>query len=220
MSRIIDLTFPIHEGMTTFAAPWHPYVEITQLGRHGFEGRETRKIVMGSHTGTHCDAPRHFIPGGATIDEIPLDVFIGPAVVCDFTHAPASRAITADELAAAIGDRRPERVVLRYDWSDRIGTCAYYTDHPYIDVRAADWLVEHGVRLLGMDAPMPDNPRDGMSSGNDSPVHKALLGRGVVLVEYLCNLRSIQRRDVELIVLPLKLRDGDGAPARCVAVEA
>ena len=94
MSRIIDLTFPIHEGMTTFPAPWHPFVEITQLGRHGLEGRETRKIVIGSHTGTHCDAPRHFIPGGATIDEIPLDVFIGPAVVCDLSGAPASQAIT------------------------------------------------------------------------------------------------------------------------------
>ena len=219
MSRIIDLTYPIHEGMTTFAAPWHPFVEITQLGRHGFEGRETRKIVMGSHTGTHCDAPRHFIAGGATIDQIPLDVFIGPAVVCDFSSASASRAITADELADAIGERRPERVVLRYDWSDRYGTREYYTGHPYIDVHAAEWLVQRGVRLLGMDAPMPDNPRDGIGSGNDSPVHKALLGRGVVLVEYLCNLRAIQKRDIQLIVLPLKLRDGDGAPARCVAIE-
>lgn len=219
MPRIVDLTFPVHEGMTTFAAPWHPYVEITQLGRHGLEGRETRKIVMGTHSGTHCDAPRHFIPGGATIDEIPLDVFVGPAVVCDFSGVPASHAINADELARAIGDRRTERVVLRYDWSDKIGTRAYYTDHPYLEVRAAEWLVARGVKLLGMDAPMPDNPRDGMGSGNDSPVHKALLGRGVVLVEYLCNLRAIAKPDIELIVLPLKVREGDGAPARCIAIE-
>ena len=219
MRRIIDLTFPIHEGMTTFAAPWHPFVEVTQLGRHGIEGRETRKIVMGSHSGTHCDAPRHFIDGGATIDQIPLEILVGPAVVCDFSGVPPSHAITADELARAIGDRRPERVVLRYDWSDRIATRAYYTDHPYLDARAADWLVESGVKLLGMDAPMPDNPRDGRNSGNDSPVHKALLGQGVVLVEYLCNLRAIEKRDIELIVLPLKLRGGDGAPARCVAIE-
>jgi kynurenine formamidase len=218
MPRIIDLTFPIHSGMTTFAAPWHPFVEITQLARHGLEGRETRRIVMGTHSGTHCDAPLHFIPDGTTIDQIALDVFIGPAVICDFSRLAPSHAITADELAAAVGDRRADRILLRYDWSDRISTRAFYTDHPYLEIGAAEWLVERGVKLLGMDAPMPDNPRDGQDSPNDSPVHKVLLGHGIVLVEYLCNLRAIPVRDFELIVLPLKLREGDGAPARCVAI--
>lgn len=70
-----------------------------------------------------------------------------------------------------------------------------------------------------LSAPTPDNPGDGRDSGNDSPVHKALLGRGVVLVEYLRNLLAIGKRDIELIVLTLKLRGGDGAPVRCVAIE-
>lgn len=69
MSRnIIDLTFPIHEGMTTFPVHWHPIVEISVLGRHGIENRETRKVLLGTHTGTHMDAPRHFIPDGMTVD--------------------------------------------------------------------------------------------------------------------------------------------------------
>ena len=64
----------IEEGMQTFAAHWHPFVEITQLGRHGIENRESRKLTFGTHTGTHIDAPRHFIPGGQTVDRVPLEL--------------------------------------------------------------------------------------------------------------------------------------------------
>jgi kynurenine formamidase len=218
-TRKIDLTFPIHEGMTTFAAHWHPFVEVTQLGRHGIENRETRKLVLGTHTGTHCDAPRHFIPGGSTVDQIPLDVLIGPAAVVDLSSIAPRSAVSARELDARVGGRTIERVVLRYDWSDRWGTSAYYRDHPFLTEEAGEWLLEAGVKLVAMDTPMPDNPANGYGSALDSPLHKLLLGRGVVLVEYLCNLREIRARDIELLVLPLKIVDGDGAPARCVAIE-
>lgn len=219
MARIVDLSLTIRQGMQTFAAPWHPLVEITQLGRHGIENRETRRITMGTHTGTHCDAPRHFIPAGATIEAIPLDTFIGPARVCDLTGAPPRSAVDAVMLCRVAGDAMPSRLILRFDWSDHYGTPAYYTDHPYLTNDAARWLVERGVKLLAMDSPMPDDPRNGSTSGNDSPVHKILLGSGIVLVEYLCNLRSLTRADVELVVLPLKIAEGDGAPARCAAIE-
>ena len=91
--KIIDLSLPIEEGMMTFPTHWHPVVEVTVLGRHGIEGRETRKIVLGTHTGTHADAPRHFIPNGGTIDEIPLEILIGPASVADFTDCRALQEI-------------------------------------------------------------------------------------------------------------------------------
>lgn len=81
IARKVDLTFPIHEGMTTFPRHWHPLVEIIQMGRIGIEDRETPKIVMGTHTGTHCDAPSHFLPGRATVDDFSLDALIGPAAI-------------------------------------------------------------------------------------------------------------------------------------------
>lgn len=217
--RKIDLTFPIHEGMTTFPTHWHPFVEITQLGRHGIEDRETRKLVLGTHTGTHCDAPRHFIQGGQTIDSIPLDVLIGPALVADFSRSQPSQVIEVADFEEQFGSASPQRVLMRFDWSEQWGRMRYYRDHPFISETAAQWLVDKGVRLLGMDTPMPDNPKNGYGSKLDSPIHKILLGRGVILVEYLCNLKELTRRDVELIVLPLKIQDGDGAPARCVAIE-
>lgn len=217
--RMIDLTFPVHEGMQTFPVHWHPMVEITQLGRFGIENRETRKLVLGTHTGTHCDAPRHFVPDGSTVDEIPLQTLIGPALVLDLSAVADGAAIGVDDMASRLAGRHPERLVLRYDWCRHWGTRAYYRDHPFLTEDAARLLVDHGVRLLAMDTPMPDNPMNGSNSLVDSPNHKILLGNGVVLVEYLCNLRLIQSEWVDLIALPLKIKGGDGSPARAVAID-
>lgn len=218
--RIIDLTYPIHEGMTTYPTHWHPVVEITQLGRHGIENRETRKLVLGTHTGTHCDAPAHFVPGGGTVDRLPLEVLVGPALVVDLTTARPKQEITVEQLERQMGDQRPERVLLRYDWSDRWGSMDFYSENPYLSGEATRWLVDRGVRLLGMDTATPDNPECGLHNPPDSPNHKILLEAGVVLVEYICNLKQLQQQQVELVVLPLKIRDGDGSPVRCIAMES
>src|SRR5689334_1081246 len=97
-TRKIDLTFPIHEGMTTFPVHWHPIVEITQLERHGIENRETRKLVLGTHTGTHCDAPLHFVPGGQSVDSFALDTLIGPAFVADLSASRPSQELDVGDL--------------------------------------------------------------------------------------------------------------------------
>lgn len=218
--RIVDLTYPIHEGMTTFPCHWHPVVEITLLGRHGIENRETRKLVLGTHTGTHCDAPSHFIPGGQTVDMLPLNTLIGPAFIIDFSNSNPAQEMGEKDFERQLGNRRPERIVMRFDWSDHWGRAEYYSEHPFISQRAAQWLVDRGVRLLGMDTPMPDNPVNGRGSSLDSPNHKILLGKGVILVEYLCNMKELRQREIELLVLPLRIRDGDGSPVRCVAIES
>jgi len=218
-TTIVDLTMMIEEGMQTFLSHWHPFVEITQLGRHGIENRESRKVVLGTHSGTHCDAPRHFIPDGATIDQIALDQLVGPASLCDFSAVPRFHEVGIDQLRQELGVRPRERVILRFDWDDAVGTSEYYTDHAYLTAEACQWLVDEGCRLLAMDTPQPDDPRNGRSSDNDSPNHKVLLGNGVVLVEYLANLRSLSSREVYLVAAPLRIREGDGAPARCFAIE-
>jgi len=205
--------------MLTFPVPWHPVVEITQLGRHQVEGRETRKIVLGTHTGTHCDAPRHFIAGGSTVDQIALETLVGPALVVDLTDIAPFGEVSASRLKQELGDRRPERLILRFGWCKRWGGLDYYTDHPFISDEAAEWLRDCGVRLLAMDTPMPDDPKNGRGSDNDSPIHLILLGAGVILVEYLCNLGELQGQEVELVVLPLKLVGGDGCPVRAIAIE-
>jgi arylformamidase len=217
--KIIDLSLPIEEGMMTFPTHWHPVVEITILGRHGIEGRETRKIVLGTHVGTHADAPRHFIPNGGTIDNVPLDVLIGPATVVDFTGCAPLQEITVASLKQKLNNQVPGRLILRTGWSDYFGNLKFYNEYPFLSEEAAQWLVEQGVRLIAMDTPSPDNPAHSRGTPKDSPNHKVLLGAQVVLVEYLSNLKSITTPEVELIVLPLKLKGCDGSPVRCVAIE-
>ncbi|HYE86935.1 MAG TPA: cyclase family protein [Vicinamibacterales bacterium] len=218
--RIIDLSYPIHEGMTTFPVHWHLPVEITQLARHGIENRETRKIVMGTHCGTHIDAPRHFIPNGPTIDTISLDLLVGPARVLNFTPiTTAKQRFDVDDFASRLGDERPLRLILRFDWSDHWGTMKYYSDQPYISEEAAQWLVDRGVRLLAMDTPQVDSPDHGRTGPKDSPNHKIMLGQGCIFVEYCTNLRQLTRSEVELVVAPLNILGSDGSPARVMAIE-
>lgn len=213
--RLIDLTMSIQEGMQTFPAPWHPFVEITQLGRHGIENRETRKIIMGTHTGTHIDAPRHFMRGGETVENISLNQLVGAATVVNLSDARTSQEIGIMDLKNAIDTSPIERLIIRFNWDIHLGESRYYTDHPFLSEEACKWLVDKGCRLIATDTPQLDNPK----KGNDAPNHKILLGAGVVIVEYLVNIKEIEKKEVELIVAPLKIKDGDGAPARCFAIE-
>ncbi len=217
--KITDLSLTIEEGMMTFPTHWHPVVEITILGRHGVEGRETRKLVLGTHIGTHADAPRHFIPQGKGIDQVPLDVLVGPAQVLNFTPCQPLQVIDIPDLEAKLGGKVPPRIILRTDWSQYFGEMPFYTQYPFLSENAAKWLVDQGVRLIAMDTPSPDNPAHSRGTPKDSPNHKVLLGAGVVLVEYVCNLKALTSAEVELVVLPLKLRDCDGSPVRCIAIE-
>jgi arylformamidase len=218
-TRIIDLTMTVKEGMQTFPTYWHPFVEITHLGRHGIENRETRKIVLGTHTGTHVDAPRHFIPGGMTVDEIPLNQLVGEASVLDLAHIRARQEVSVAELDKTLNGRPALRILLRFNWCKMLGTMAYYTEQPYLSEEAAQWLVDNGCKLLGMDVAMPDNPKNGPHGPKDSPNHKVLLENGVVLVEYLTNLGQVSQPTGHLVVAPLKILDSDGAPARCFIIE-
>ena len=216
--KIIDLSMILEEGMISFPQPWHPIVEIVQLGRHEIEGRETRKITMGTHTGTHIDAPRHFIPDAPTVDEIPLDQMNGLASVVNLTAFGPGQEVGLSDLEKALGDRSAERVLLRFDWERMTGSLDYYHKSPYLSEDAAKWLIEKGCKLLGMDTPMPDNPENGRGCTKDSPNHKILLGGGAILVEYMVNLSAIDRDEVNIIVAPIKVKEGDGAPARVFAI--
>jgi len=217
--RIVDLTMTLEEGMQTFWGYWHPFVEITQLGRHGIENRETRKLTLGTHTGTHMDAPRHFIPGGETVENISLEQLVGTATVLNLSTTPDFAEIGVTELSTRLRGKSVERLIVRFDWDIQLNTKHYYSDHPFFSEAACEWLVENGCRLLALDTPQPDNPKNGRDSQKDAPNHKILLGAGVVIVEYLVNIRAIRGESVDLVVAPLKIKSGDGAPVRCFAIE-
>lgn len=219
MIRFVDLTYPIHEGMLTYDRPWHTKVCVEQMAEICKQGRETRKFVLGSHTGTHIDAPAHFVEEGGGVETIPLDALMGPAVLLDYSSLPPLTEISRARLEEDLEGKVPERLVLRFDWDRFWGSEEYYEGHPYLSENAARWLADEGLQLLGMDTPMPDNPEPKPGSA-DSPIHKILLSERIVLLEYLCNLDQLASRAITLIALPLKVVGSDGAPTRCVAVDA
>lgn len=212
MKEIIDLTYPIEEGMPRFGAPWHPEVHVEQMGHINSVGRETRKIIMGTHTGTHMDAPRHFIAGGGTIDHIGLEKLMGEVRIFDMTHIKPGQAVELKDLAPL--DLGP-RVIFMFGWGKYWKTAQFYKEWPYFNVQAAHFLLERGVFLIGLDTPSPDDPRTPLGSPQDSVVHKILLSKGVILVEYLANLDKIPAlQGWTIIAAPLKIKDADGAPGR------
>ena len=216
--RFVELTMPTEEGMPTFMAPWHPLVEISLMGRHGYEGRQTHRIVFGTHTGTHMDAPLHFIPGGRSIDQVPLEMMIGQATVLDMSGLEDKHEVSLEELKQALAGRPVERLILGFGWDRMAGQLAYFYDHPFLSEEAASWLVEQGCRLLAVDTPQPDNPVNGRGSPKDGVVHKILLNARVALVEYIINVPQIKAEQCTLVVAPLRVARGDGAPARCFSI--
>jgi GntP family gluconate:H+ symporter len=163
---------------------------------------------MGAHSGTHIDAPMHFIANGAPVDQVPLEPLIGPARVIDIPDSIQS--IDAAELNRHDW-RNTKRVLFRTrstlrGWMDS----AFHKDFAYIAPDAAQLLADAGVVLVGVDYISAEQ------FGAPAPrTHQILLGRGIPIVEGL-DLRPIQAGDYELIVLPLKVRGHEGAPARAI----
>lgn len=210
MRRIIDLTLTLEPGM------WG--VDIHQATTLEVGGWNAKRLELYSHCGTHVDAPRHFIPEGGTVDVIDLSACIGPARVVDLRPIRPRELITVEHLgtaAEAIG--KGDRLLLRTDWHKRYGTPEYRDALPRVHLELADWLVDRGVALLGVEPPSVADVNDYEEVVS---VHRVLLDAGVVIVEGLANLDQIESETVDLTVLPLKVLDGDGAPARVVAIES
>jgi arylformamidase len=219
MKRFIDLTHPIHEGMITPPAPWHPVVEITQLGRFCLEGRESYKVTFGTHTGTHIDTPAHMIENGAPrIDKLPLEVTIGPAKMLKIPKGSYGKITVEDLKNCGVNIEKGDRIVINTGWYKTWGTQKFFREYPHITLEAANWLVEKGVIYVLFDSPSPDDPREKLVAGQPNPVHVVFLSKGVFISEYLTNLDEIPKSEFELIALPLLIKDADGSPTRIVAV--
>lgn len=207
--RIHDVSLPISDSMPIYSGD--PSVEIEPVSRIARgDGANVSFLKLGSHTGTHVDSPYHFAEGGITIDRVPLDVLVGECYVCEIA---SSEAVTVSELEAHGLPEGCTRVLFKTSnsrlWADE----RFHTDFVYIEPEAASWLVDRGVRLVGIDYLSVDRFKSGTH-----PTHLRLLGSGVVAVEGL-DLGAVAEGTYLLVCLPLKIRDGDGAPARVILIE-
>lgn len=165
------------------------------------------KISLGAHTGTHVDAPRHFINDGIDISMVSIDVFVGPARVIEISDP---KMITIQELAQH-KIRRNERILFKtrnssYIWKSKI----FVEDFVALSVEAAEYLVQQKVKMIGV-----DYLSVGPYHGNGGDIHRALLSKQIGIIEGL-DLSGVNPGKYYLVCLPLKIKDGDGAPARAI----
>jgi arylformamidase len=207
---IYDISLPISESLVVW--PGDPPISITQVSHLDRGDHATvSRLEMGAHTGTHVDAPAHFVRGGAGVDTLDLDTLVGLALVAEARDADALTADVLAELAIPLG---AGRVLFRTRNSDLWTRGAREFDEDFVAITedGARWLVERGIMLVGVDylsvAPF----------GASRPTHEMLLRAGGVVVEGL-NLSGIRPGMYQLVCLPLKVVGGDGAPARAILMD-
>jgi arylformamidase len=218
---IIDISRPIDPDTPVW--PGDPPVLVQPVARlEAGDPAAVSRLVLGTHTGTHVDPPAHFIAGGVTVDALPLDLLVGPAVVADFSAVPSIDAGALEALALPAGTTR---VLLKTE------ARAASAGSGALTVDGARWLVERGIRVVGADtlsiepggedpgaeAPPPGEQFPSGEAGEalEYPVHRILLGNGVVIVEGL-DLAAVAPGPYQFVCLPLRITGGDGAPARAV----
>lgn len=205
MTQLFDVSLPISPAMMTW--PGDPGVELHRAKSLQTDGANVSNLKIGTHTGTHVDPASHFIDGAGGIDTIPVDVLVGPCVVVD-----ARDAEVIDEAVVARAPQDAERVLFRTRNSEiwARGQTEFPSSYVYVTIEGARALVGRGVRLVGVDFLSVEK-----QGAPGHPVHVALLEQRIVIVEGL-NLSQIEPGEYTLACLPLKIADGDGAPARAV----
>lgn len=209
MKRIYDVSVPIHDGGLVYPGNPEIHISLQQSIALG-AGANVSNLSFGSHTGTHVDAKRHFFNDGPGVDQIPLETLMGPAVVidCGTTAMSVTRAKLESEHLTGV-----ERVLLKTRNSGYLTQDpAFHPDFTYLAPDGAEYLVQLGVKLVGIDYLSIEQ----FHSGHHL-THLTLLGANVVIVEGL-NLVDVPAGRYNFYCLPIKLAGCDGAPARAVLV--
>ena len=203
--RVIDISVPNGPGQHVYPGDPAPRVERAKQISRG-DVCNVSLLAMGSHTGTHVDAPYHFIDDGARLGEVSLDRMVGEAVVLDLR----GRSAVDGEALAGAAIRSGDIVLCLTDNSARWEAPDFQRDFTYLTLAAARLLVERGVRAVGIDYLSIEQ-----FGSQEFPVHHLLLGTGVFIIEGL-DLRGVEPGRYTLVCLPLKFPELDGAPARAV----
>ncbi len=221
--RIIDLTLELHDNMSTH--PAHARCVVLEFANHAgtaprfappCRGFASRILMFSDHIGTHVDAPFHYFPDKSTIEAVPLEQLVGSAVWLDFSDKPPEQRITPEmlEAACAAADVSVERgdILLFRAWP------GHHTDDGFMRCAgfggaAGEWAVARGIKALGCDLATPDDPRD-MSR----PVHLALLGRGIPIMEHVMFLETVPVHRFQFVGVPLRIKGATGSPIRAMAI--
>lgn len=166
---------------------------------------------MGTHSGTHVDVPLHLIDGGASLDQIQLDRFMGEALFAEIIKNTNEK-ITLDEVKK-LNLKDGDILIVRTGWEANSYKENYFKGFPYFSVAAADYLISKGIKAIGADIPAVDGPEQ------NGAFHKKMMLSGIVIIEALTNLKQISGKRMFFSALPLNIPCADGSPVRAIAFE-
>jgi arylformamidase len=210
----VDLTQELANGMPIY--PGNPVPSFKSYETLAENGVNLMSLALGSHTGTHTDAPRHFIRDGIGVDQIPPKKLIGEAYVADLSYKPIGSGITSSDLRSKLEHSiRADDIAICYTGSsEHWGEESVNSNYTYLTGEAAEYLVSKKVRAVGIDFLSVEKCK-----APEPVAHKALLGNGIFIIESLSSaVKQFVGKRVLLICLPIKISGGDAAPSRVVAV--
>lgn len=217
MSHLIDCSHIIVDGMVTYKGLPAPII-CDYLSREASRkvyapGTEFHigKIEMVANTGTYIDSPFHRYEDGIDIAALPLDSIANVEGIVITARALPGRAISADVFRGQ--DVRGKAVLVHTDWAEHWQTDAYFEGHPHLSADAAEFLVQAGAKLVGIDSYNIDN-----TDGGERPVHSALLAANIPIVEHMCNLGQVPRQGFRFYAVPAPVKGMGTFPVRAVVV--
>ena len=230
--RIVELGLRLTEGLKTWDVK-PPFTMLPCMDAATFRlGFSTKLLIMEDHCGTHVDSPFHFYDGefrtprGRTIDEVPLERFMGEAVLIDVSFKAPTEPVDRALLDAAARDQGVQvtrgDILLVRTWAKSWGEpMAEFLGARALTADACEWLLERGVKLVGLDLPNLEGALSQDYGNMDAPGHVLLLhpGREVLIVENLVNLGEIRAKRFEFYALPLHVKGATGSPVRAMALE-
>jgi len=206
--KITDLTLTYEEGMRGVA--------FETAKTKADDGWNAKTLHLYSHAGTHMDAPFHFDVNDQTIDEFEVSRFVCDSWVIPI-DAHSKQKLNLEDLGVfADLIKKGDGVILQTGWSAFVNEEKYRAELPGIHEELANWFVEKEINMLAVE---PPSIADVMDIEEVTKIHEILLGGDIIIVEGLTNLDSLTKEKVRLVALPLKIKDGDGAPARVIAME-
>ncbi|NLI91212.1 MAG: cyclase family protein [Peptococcaceae bacterium] len=205
---IYDISLPLYPGMAVF--PGDPVFSREQTNSiDQGDYYNLSRVSLGSHTGTHIDAPYHYLQKGMTVDQLPIEDLIGEAKVIEIN---AEKTILPEHLQYR-DIRQGDRILFKTRNTELLQGKAFRQDYTYCSPEAACYLREKKVRLIGIDYLSIDD-----AAAEDGPCHRIFLSAGIIILEGL-NLFGVPEGEYDLIALPLKILGCDGSPVRAVLVK-
>lgn len=209
---IIDLTQSISPTLKQF--PGSPDVTFIKWSKYEIEGYNLEAMFLSTHTGTHMDAPSHFIKEGYSVDKIDVNRFFMSSTHIIRIHKDSNELISLEDIVnSGVSISTGDSIIFSTGWEKHYFSDNYMSSNPGLSIEAATYLIDYKINTVAIDSPSID-------AGKDSSfiAHQALLKNNIIIIENLCNLEKINKNNFTFIAVPLKIMGATGSPIRALAI--